>query len=176
MSRTDLRPVPNPVGDFADRSALDAELAGFFTDWVESGRQDDDAPDYEELEAAVDGRLDPVEAECFASRLVGDPTLQREYEALVALRDTLAPAAAARFDRPARAVSARRWVGYAAAALIVAAAGIGLEFERRQGGPVTRGSGSLSAAAARSEAASVGGRQILFADSFESGDAAHWSN
>lgn len=160
----------------ADQTAVaqaEAELAGLFSGLLARGRSDEDSPDYELLEAAVDGTLDPVEAELFASRLAGDPELQREFDELLALRDQLRqlPSAARHASRPSTVgrPASRRWLGFAAAALVLAAAGIGLRQDLRRPAAVT-------AAAATAPAATQSGHEVVFADSFEGGTTGHWSN
>jgi anti-sigma factor RsiW len=163
MNRRPLRSLPPlpPVGP--QNTLAEAELVELFGSLLARGEREDETPDYEQLEAAVDGALDPVEAELFASRLAGDPVLQREFDDLVALRSQLQRKAAGRRPAAAPAVPLRRWLGYAAAAVVLAAVGVSLRPQARLGGAVT-----VSAAQAPSEA--------LFADSFEGGSTAHWSN
>ena len=151
MTRPNLRSLPtletlpqrSAAGvSQADQTAVaqaEAELAGLFSGLLARGRSDEDSPDYELLEAAVDGTLDPL----------------------------VSTLAAALFLR--EQVPARRWLGFAAAALVLAAAGIGLRQDLRRPAAVT-------AAAATAPAATQSGHEVVFADSFEGGTTGHWSN
>ncbi|MEO8275097.1 MAG: hypothetical protein ABI639_02700 [Thermoanaerobaculia bacterium] len=179
MSETNLRLVqsfrPSGSADLpADRRA-EQELADLFGGLLAEPEGSDEAPDYELLEAAVDGRLDPVEAEIFASQMVGDALLRAEFDDLVQLRERLKVAAAPERtlevggDRNARhfkAATAWRWVGAAAAATLIFAAGL----EMRSG----RTDRSRALVAGSSAAQSA--EQPLFADSFEGGKLDRWSN
>jgi anti-sigma factor RsiW len=178
MNRSNIRPFPTPgAADAGAVGAAEAELVALFGDLIARGEREEESPDYDLLEAAVDGRLDPVESERFESRLAGDPVLTREFNDLMALRQrSQSPA-----DSVRRAVPAahRRWVGYAAAAVLLAAAGLGLRQDQR---PTETTSASFSRqtaqAAMRSPGATVpsSGREVVFTDSFEGGTTDHWSN
>ena len=97
MNRPNLRLLPTPAlgrpcpvpRRRTDGSAPRPSWPVAFEGLLARGERDEESPEYEQLEAAVDGTLDPVEAELFASRLAGDPVLQREFDELVALRDRL---------------------------------------------------------------------------------------
>jgi hypothetical protein len=185
MNRSNIRHFPTP--ETAPGGASDAatsELVALFGDLIASGELDERyemAPDYDQLEAAVDGRLDPDEAELFESRLAGDPVLTREFNDLVALRErsnqrSMRPADSAfSAKRPAH----RRWVGYAAAAVLLAAAGLGLRQDLR---PAQTTSASFSRQPSQTGMRSLdatvppSGREVVFADSFEGGTTDHWSN
>jgi anti-sigma factor RsiW len=150
-----------------DAARAESELAGLFDGLLARGREDEESPGYELLEAAVDGTLDPVEAELFSSRLAGDPVLQREFDDLVALRNQLLPRAnTATSAAAARRPAASRWLGFAAAAVLLAALGLGLRPEHR---PTTAG-------LAGGPEAATGPSQVVFVDSFEGGTTRHWSN
>lgn len=171
MNRSNLRSLPTLVTSPAPRVAVDAaraesELAGLFDGLLARGREDEESPGYELLEAAVDGTLDPVEAELFSSRLAGDPVLQREFDDLVALRNQLALANTATSAAASRRPAASRWLGFAAAAVLLAALGLGLRQEHR---PTTAGLAGAPEAA-------TGTSQVVFVDSFEGGTTHHWSN
>ncbi len=164
MNRSNLRALPTRSTAEA-ALASESELAAFLTGLLERGERDardEDSPDYDLLEAAVDDKLDPVQAEIFASRLAGDAALEREVDEMVALRKQLRRAPAVR--RTARpAANGRRWLGLAAAAMLLAAVGFELRHQVRDSG--TRVAGNAPAAA-----------QPLFADSFEAGNTERWSN
>lgn len=167
MTRSNLRSLPtletspaHPVA--SDAAWAEAELAGLFDGLLARGRGDEESPDYELLEAAVDGTLDPVETERFYSRLAGDPVLQREFDGLVALRDQLRLATGA---TGSRRPAARRWLSFAAAAVLLAALGLGLRLDNRRADSIARGSGGAP-----------GASSVLFVDSFEGGTTEHWSN
>jgi len=179
MDRPKLRPLPNlapPAGRVpAITEAEDPnvnELAGVFGELLTRGRSEEESPSYELLEAAVDGTLDTVEAELFASRLAGDPVLQREFDDLQALRDQLRQrTGTVRTDRPTavREPAHRHWMGVAAAALVLIAAGVGLRLDLRQ-----RATGA--AEVRRAPAATEQAHEVVFVDSFEGGTTGHWSN
>lgn len=164
MNRSNLRTLPTrPTAEAA--LASERELAAFFAGLLARGERDardDDSPDYDLLEAAADGRLDPVEAELLASRLAGDAALERELDELVALRTQLRLAPAARRTARGPAIG-RRWLGVAAAAVLLAAVGLELRHHGRDSG--THVAGNAPAAV-----------QPLFADSFEDGNTERWSN
>lgn len=177
MNRPRLRFLPDleshPAFAAAQGAAEDpriTELAGLFSELVVRGQRDEESPAYELIEAAVDGSLEPVEAEMFASRLAGDPALQREFDDLVLLRRQLEQRLQTRrgpsaVGEPAR----RRWLGFAAAALVLAAAGVGLRLDLRRSTAVTAAARTAPEASARSA-------EVVFADSFEGGTTGHWSN
>ncbi len=178
MYRPNLHSLPTPPSSPPPLMAIEAigaesaelELTEFFGDLLARGENDDESPDYDRLEAAVDGRLDPVEAELFASRLVGDAVLEREFGDLVALRDRLSrsrqgPPTVRPFASPWGA-GGRRWLGVAAAALLLAV--LGVEVRHNSGKSEAR-----LAASARADQASA---QPLFSDSFEDGSTDRWSN
>lgn len=174
MTRSNLRSLPTLVTSpesavSAVVERVESELVGLFDGLLARGRGDEESPDYELLEAAVDGALDPVEAELFTSRLAGDPVLQREFDGLVALRDQLrlAPTAATP-RRPARP-AVFRWLGFAAAAVLLAALGLEVRQDLRRPVSVSAKSAELPGTAARSA-------NVVFADSFEDGSTEHWSN
>lgn len=159
--------VPGVAVDAAGAERAEAELAGWFDELLARGQRDEEVPDYELLEAAVDGKLDPVEAELFSSRLAGDPVLQREFDDLAALRDLLQ-----RRTATARPAATRRWIGFAAAAVLLAALGLGLRPEHRQAGSTTASMTSQREATPPSQ----GVGEVVFTDSFEGGTTDHWSN
>lgn len=174
MNRSNLRSLPTLPSSPEESRRAESELVGLFDGLLARGRGEEESPDYDLLEAAVDGTLDPVEAELFASRLAGDPVLQREFDDLVALRQELQLPAPATSSRPARQPMARqpvvrRWVGLAAAAVLLAALGLDLRLEYQ------RGKSTASKPVQGSTVAATGSR-VVFIDSFEAGSTAHWSN
>jgi anti-sigma factor RsiW len=182
MNRSNFRLLPTPAADAADTGATvaaESELVALFGDLIARGERDERyemAPDYELLEAAVDGKLDAVETELFESRLAGDPALAREFNELMALRDSLQHRAtpARKSSRPAP----HRWVRFAAAAVLLAAAGLGLRLDLRYRSSESTSASLASARPMTSPAAASApsGRQVVFADSFEHGTTDHWSN
>ncbi len=165
MNRSNLRSLPTPQTSPAEVALVEAELTAVFDGLLARGERDEESPTYELLEAAVDGTLDPVEAERFTSRLAGDPALQREFDELLALRDQVQRSPATDRFAP-RTRLERRWLGFAAAAVLLAA--LGIEFRQGLHQPDL-------------DSASVAGatqRQVepVFADSFEGGTTASWSN
>jgi anti-sigma factor RsiW len=181
MNRSNLRSLPTPAPSPADVASAEAELTALFGGLLARGARDEESPAYELLEAAVDGTLDPVEAERFHSRLAGDPELQRDFDELVALRDRVQGApAAVRFAPPSRSASHRlagkgspsRWLGFAAAAVLLAALGLEYRqgFQHPDAGTAGRVSPASSLEAARPQA------EPVFVDSFEGGTTASWSN
>ncbi|MEO8195927.1 MAG: hypothetical protein ABI689_04310 [Thermoanaerobaculia bacterium] len=171
MTRSNLRSLPPLVtspdlGASMDAVRAESELAGLFDGLLARGRRDEESPDYELLEAAVDGALDPLEAELFASRLAGDPVLQREFDGLVALRAQLRLAPR---TSTSRRPAVRRWLGFAAAAVLLAVLGLEVRQDLR------RPASTAASMAQRPEAAQRGA-QVVFADSFEDGSTEHWSN
>jgi len=164
MNRSNLRALPTrPTAETA--LASERELVAFFAGLLARGERDardEDSPDYDLLEAAADGRLDPVAAELLASRLAGDAVLERELDELVALRAQLRWTPATRRSVRGPAIG-RRWLGVAAAAVLLAAVGLELRhYGRDSGTPVA---GNAPAAV-----------QPLFADNFEDGNTDHWSD
>jgi len=160
MNRSNLRSFPTPATPAT--VAAEGELASLFDALLARGERDEESPDYELLEAAVDGGLEPFEAELFASRLAGDPVLEREFGDLVNLRDRLLDPqrgllTVRRFAARRRA-DGRRWLGLAAAAILLAVVGL----EVRHHGGITGNTARLE--------------QPLFADSFEGGSTERWSN
>ena len=143
MTRSNLRSLPTLPPSPAEVALAETELTAVFDGLLARGERDEESPAYELLEAAVDGTLDPVEAERFTSRLAGDPALQREFDELE-----------------------RRWLGFDAAAILLAALGI----ELRQGLHQPDLDSASGTGAAQ--------RQIepVFVDSFEGGTTASWSN
>jgi len=182
MNRPNLRLLPtpalpsSPVTPVDEMLRAEADLAVAFEGLLVRGERDEESPEYEQLEAAVDGTLDPVEAELFASRLAGDPLLQREFDELVALRDRLKVVPAARRVAPAAsaAFSSRRWLGFAAAAMLLIAASVGLRLDLGRTAPLPAGSAGVAAADRMSTAQRPA--EPLFADSFEGGTTDSWSN
>ena len=185
MNRPNLRLLPtpalpsSPVTPVDETLRAEADLAVAFEGLLVRGERDEESPEYEQLEAAVDGTLDPVEAELFASRLAGDPLLQREFDELVALRDRLKVVPAARRVAPAAsaafsAFSSRRWLGFAAAAMLLIAASVGLRLDLGRTAPLPAGSADVAAADRMSTAQRPA--EPLFADSFEGGTTDSWSN
>lgn len=195
MNRSNLRvlptpaPAPLPVPTAEERLRAESELAAALEGLLARGERDEESPEYEQLEAAVDGRLDPVEAECFASRLAGDPVLQREFDELVALRNRLQVSPAARSFASGRSAG-RSWVGFAAAAVLLVAAGLGFRQDLVRTAPLSADSAGVEAAATGTLAAGDAGAadaadhpgasqrpvEPLFADSFEGGTTDSWSN
>src|SRR5262245_28425477 len=88
-----------------DRSEARARLGAYFRDSLRATEAE--APDYEDVEAYVDGNLDPEDRELFELRLADDPLLQQEVADLRELRRSLVPSARWR---------AYLWPGLAAAA------------------------------------------------------------
>lgn len=174
MNRSNLRLLPTspsaalPMPSPEDRLRAESELAAAFEVLLSRGEREEESPEYEQLEAAVDGRLDPVEAELFASRLAGDPALQREFDELVALRNRLQLAPAASSGASGRSAG-RSWIGFAAAAVLLVAVGLGLRQDLGQTPPASSEAADRAATAARAP-------EPLFADSFEGGSTASWSN
>lgn len=165
MKRPDLRSLPTPPSP-AEAAQAESELTALFHGLLARGERDEESPDYDLLEAAVDGQLEPFEAELFASRLAGDAALEREFVELSGLRERLrhqrqtSPAVRSWISaRPA----GRRWLGLAAAAVLLAA--LGLEFRHS----VRESESQIVDNASRSV-------QPLFADSFERGTTDRWSN
>jgi len=163
MNRSNLRALPTrPTAETA--LASERELVAFFAGLLARGERDardEDSPDYDLLEAAADGRLDPVAAELLASRLAGDAVLVRELDELVALRAQLRWTTVTKRTARGPAIG-RRWLAVAAAVLLAA---VGLElrhYGRDSGTPVA---GNAPAAV-----------QPLFADNFEDGNTDHWSD
>lgn len=174
MTRSNLRSLPTLVTSpesavSAVVERVESELVGLFDGLLARGRGDEESPDYELLEAAVDGALDPVEAELFTSRLAGDPVLQREFDGLVALRDQLRLAPTAAMPRRPARPAVFRWLGFAAAAVLLAALGLEVRQDLRRPVSVSAKSAELPGTAARSA-------NVVFADSFEDGSTEHWSN
>lgn len=184
MNRSNLRSLPTLAPSPAEVASAEAELTALFGGLLARGARDEESPAYELLEAAVDGTLDPVEAERFHSRLAGDAELQREFDELLALRDRVQGApAAVRFAPPSRSASHRlagkggkgspnRWLGFAAAAVLLAALGLEYRqgFQHPDAGTAGRVSAASSQEAARPQA------EPVFVDSFEGGTTASWSN
>jgi hypothetical protein len=175
MNRSHLRGLPAPStpqtpADPAAVSRDERELLFHFEGLLALGRSDDEAPDFELLEAAVDGKLGEIEAGLFASRLAGDAALQREFDELVALRDRLALRPASRPEP--RSVPSRRWMALAAAAALLAVVGLEL---RQHPGPNGEPDG-LSTAGTQLASSTSDPAQPLFADSFEGGSTERWSN
>ena len=145
-----------------------------FDGLLAGGERDEESPDYELLEAAVDGTLEPVEAELFASRLAGDPVLQREFDDLMALRDRFQTSRAAHRFASYRVAAGRAWkgLGLAAAAVLLVALGLGfrqdLQRSERAVSEVNGGTGRPAPAQSQGEP--------LFVDSFEGGTTDSWSN
>ena len=171
MTRSNLRSLPTLVTSpesavSADTVRVESELVGLFDGLLARGRGDEESPDYELLEAAVDGALDPVEAELFTSRLAGDPVLQREFDGLVALRDQLRLAAPA--ATPRRPV-VRRWLGFAAAAVLLAALGLEVRQDLRRPESASARAAELPGTAQRSG-------NVVFTYRFEAGSTEHRSN
>lgn len=185
MNRTHLRALPAlPVPGTPPEELLraESELAVAFEGLLACGARDEEAPEYEWLEAAVDGTLDPIEAELFASRLAGDPLLQREFDELVALRDRLRISPAASRVAAGRS-GGRRWLSLAAAAVVLVAASLAFRQDLdRTPSPVAGLASNAAAtsvpadAANAANAASVSAGEPLFADSFEGGTTGSWSN
>jgi hypothetical protein len=88
-----------------ERTEARARLGAFFRDGLRAAEAE--APDYEDVEAYVDGTLEPEERELFELRLADDPLLQQEVQDLRELRRALVPAARLR---------GYLWPGLAAAA------------------------------------------------------------
>jgi len=177
MNRSNFRLLPTPTADTGATVAAESELVALFGDLIARGERDERyemAPDYELLEAAVDGKLDAVETELFESRLAGDPALAREFNELMALRDSLQHRAspARKSSRPAP----HRWVRFAAAAVLLATAGLGLRFDRRSSETTSASLASARPMTSPAAASAPSGRQVVFADSFEHGTTDHWSN
>ena len=179
MNRSNLRLLPTPatalipVPPPEEQLRAEAELAVAFEGLLARGERDEESPEYEQLEAAVDGRLDPVEAELFASRLAGDPVLQREFDELVALRSRLQVSPAAESVASGRSAG-RSWVGFVAAAVLLAAAGLGFRQDLVRTAPLSSGSASVEAVDRLGTPQRPA--EPLFADSFEGGTTASWSN
>jgi anti-sigma factor RsiW len=156
---TPQTPVPEPVDPVAEARLavfLRAELALAEVTEVE-------APDYEELEAYVDGRLSEADAEALAARIEDDAVVAAEVADLERLRLQLAQRrGAARGPRPALP----RWIWAAAAALAVAVAGTVAERITAPHRPVAS---PLIAEGAAPEPPQI------FTDSFESGSTASWN-
>ncbi len=151
--------VPEPV-DLAAQARLAAFLRG------ELAQAEVEAPSYDELEAYVDGQLDPADAEAFATRLEDDPLLAAEVADLERLRELLARRRGAGAAPPSRAVP--RWFWAAAATLAVAVAGTVVERSLAPHRPVA----SPQMAAVESE----GSAETIFGDGFESGGIDAWQS
>jgi hypothetical protein len=180
MNRSHLRSLPSPASSpngasGAELAAAESELEPFLVGLLERGARDEESPDYELLEGAIDGTLDPVDVEILESRLVGDPVLQREFEALAEIRDRLRNSratvgGAASHPRSTGRAAGRRWLHFVAAAILLAAAGLGLRQELKD-------HSSLAANGVSSRSSQPASRgEVLFADSFEGGSTEHWSN
>ncbi len=63
MNRSNLRSLPTLAPSPAEVALAEAELTAVFDGLLARGARDEESPAYELLEAAVDGTLDPVEAE-----------------------------------------------------------------------------------------------------------------
>jgi anti-sigma factor RsiW len=186
MNRSNLRLLPTPASESMpvlppeEILRAESELAVAFEGLLARGERDEESPEYELLEAAVDGRLDPVAAELFASRLAGDPVLQREFDDLVALRDRLQVSPAARSVASSRS-AARGWMGLAAAAVLLIAASLGFRQDLGPTPPPPAGVATAGIAASGTGAVDSLGvpqrpAEPLFADSFEGGTTDSWSN
>jgi hypothetical protein len=106
MSRDTRRPPE------ADEAA--SRLADAFRESLSAA--DLEAPPFEEVAAYVDGRLLGEERLLFEERLAGDPLLRAEVQDLRELREEMAQ----------RRAAPSTWIGWAAAAAVVAALGAGL--------------------------------------------------
>lgn len=153
-------PVPQPV-DLAARTRLTAHLRD------QLAQVEVEAPSYEELEAYVDGRLSPADAEVFCTRLEDDPLLAAEVADLERSRDELARRRGTAEARPHPALP--RWMWVAAAALVVAVAGTVAERTLAPRRPVVSPSASIV-----SQAPTAPAQPSIFIDSFESGGTAAW--
>lgn len=178
MNRSNLRSLPTLENSPEASFRAESELVGLFDGLLARGRGDEESPDYDLLEAAVDGTLDPVEAELFASRLAGDPVLQREFDDLVALRQQLRLPAPGTASRPARQALLRRRVGLAAAAVLLAALGLDLRLDHLRAASANDSASQVASAAhpAGRATATPGTSRVVFVDSFEGGTTDHWSN
>lgn len=87
-----------------ERSEGRARLGAFFRDSLRAAEAE--APDYEDVEAYVDGTLEPEERELFELRLADDPLLQQEVQDLRELRQALVPARFRRYLWPGLAAAA----------------------------------------------------------------------
>lgn len=176
MNPSNLRPFPAPskaIDSVASRSAAEREMEGFWNTLLARGASAEESPDYELLEAAVDGRLDPIEEELFASRIAGDAGLEREFADLVALRQRLTNPSAP-WQSAAGRKPVRQWLGLAAAAVLLAAVGLGVRHNlERQAGSGSRMPGDQMTPVV---APAPHPGQPLFADSFEGGTTDRWSN
>lgn len=123
---------------------------------------------FEELAAAVDGQLDESEALLWEERVARDPLLARRVADLEQFRDQLERPAARllSFRGPS---SARRWLGWAAAAAAALVVAIGL----RAGS--TERPAAREALAVPLTSAPASEPSPLFADGFEAGDVSSWS-
>lgn len=126
-----------------------------------------EAPTYEELEAYVDGRLSPVDAEAFATRVEDDALLAAEVADLERLRDELARRRGTAVARPVPALP--RWIWVAAAALAVAVAGTVAERSLAPRRPVVSPSSAIA-----SQPSAAPAPPSIFVDGFESGSTAAW--
>jgi len=186
MNRSNLRALPTPpfssFASFSDtppeeRRRAESELVAAFALQLDRGESDEESPEYEQLEAAVDGTLDPVEEELFASRLAGDTVLQREFEELVALRNRLRISPAASRVASGRSTG-RRWLGFAAAAVLLVAASLAFQQDLGRTAPPLAGLGTAADGAGGGHLLGTAQRSAepLFADSFEGGTTDGWSN
>lgn len=153
-------PFPSPGAPPSPESSrrAAAELSESFRNELAWAVVEEGEPSYEELEAAVNGTLEPEAAERLSLRADADPVLAAEIADLTRLRDRLRPA------RPGIAASRTLRIAGLAAALLLALVGLDRGLGRA---PNPAPAGELSAAHPAS--------QPLYADGFESGDASGWA-
>jgi hypothetical protein len=154
-------PVLQPV-DLAARTRLAAHLRD------QLAQVEVEVPSYEELEAYVDGRLSPVDAEAFATRLEDDALLAAEVADLERLRDQLARRRGTAVARPVPVLP--RWIWVAAAALAIAVAGTVAERSLAPRRPAVSPSSTL----ADTQTPAAPERPSIFVDGFETGSTAAW--